>query len=383
MADLLSSLDSIERVRVSCKTQEVGTIAMTGDGCMAFQYSRPWLASGFSISPLSLPLEERVFIAKPSPLDGVFGVFADSLPDGWGRLLVDRMLSSNGIDPARLSPLARLSIVGSTGAGALEYEPETVVSHRFDSVDLDRLSEECRRILETEYSDDLDQLFALGGSSGGARPKILTAIDGEDWIIKFPSSYDSKDVGKEEYELSLLARECGIAFPESRLFESKTCGGYFGVKRFDRVCEGEEGSKKVFMVSAGALLETSHRIPNLEYETLFRLTSTLTESMQDIERLYRLMCFNVLVGNRDDHSKNFSYLYEDQTGWTLSPAYDITVNPGMHGEHATTVNGKGKSILLEDLVEVGASAGLSRAKARRIAEGMRARVEAAGYLVRF
>ena len=315
-------------------------------------------------------------------MDGVFGVFADSLPDGWGRLLVDRMLSSNGIDPARLSPLARLSIVGSTGAGALEYEPETVVSHRFDSVDLDRLSEECRRILETEYSDDLNRLFALGGSSGGARPKILTTIDGEDWIIKFPSSYDSKDVGKQEYELSLLARECGIAFPESRLFESETCGGCFGVKRFDRVSGGAEGSQKVFMASAGALLETSHRILNLSYEMLFRLTAVLTGSMRDIEQFYRLMCFNVLVGNRDDHSKNFSYLYGDQTGWALSPAYDITVNPGMYGEHATTVNGKGKQISAADLVEVGVSAGLSSARAMQIEQDLRAAVGASGYLAR-
>lgn len=154
------------------------------------------------------------------------------------------------------------------------------------------------------------------------------------------------------------------------------------MKRFDRVSEGEEGSQKVFMVSAGALLETSHRIPSLEYETLFRLTSALAGSMPDIEQLCRLMCLNVLVGNRDDHSKNFSFLYRDRSGWALSPAYDITVSPGVYGEHATTVNGKGASITLEDLVEAGAGAGLPRAKARRIAEGMRAAVEAAGFLAR-
>lgn len=379
MVNVLSALGSIDRVKVLCKAREVGTIAMADGGCMAFQYSDSWLTSGFSISPFSLPLERRVFVAKPHPLDGVFGVFADSLPDGWGRLLVDRMLAGNGLDPNRLSPLARLSIVGATGAGALEYVPETDLGHRFESVDLDRLCEECGRILSAEYSDDLDRLFALGGSSGGARPKILTTIDGEDWIVKFPSSHDSKDIGKQEYELSLLAKECGIPFPESRLFESKTCSGYFGVKRFDRTA-GVEGPQKVFMASAGALLETTHRIPNLSYEMLFRLTAALTGSMRDTERLYRLMCFNVLVGNRDDHSKNFSFLYGDQAGWTLSPAYDITVNSGMYGEHATTVNGKGKLISAEDLVEVGVSAGLSPTKARRIEKDLRAAVEASGYL---
>lgn len=383
MTDLLSSLGSIDRVKVSCGKQEVGVIALANDGCMAFQYSDSWIANGFSISPFSLPLERRVFVAKPSPLDGVFGVFADSLPDGWGRLLVDRMLLSHGIDPNRLNPLARLSIVGSTGAGALEYEPETALRHRFESMDLDRLSEECGKILTAEYSDDLDQLFALGGSSGGARPKILTEIDGEDWIIKFPSSHDAKDIGKQEYELSLLAKTCGIIFPESRLFESSKCSGYFGVRRFDRVNGGEEGTQKVFMVSAGALLETSHRIPNLSYETLFRLTSALTGSMKDIEQLYRLMCFNVLVGNRDDHSKNFSFLHHDRSGWALSPAYDITVNPGMYGEHATTVNGKGKEISMGDLVEVGVGAGLTSTKAAQIAGDMRSAVKSAGYLALF
>ncbi|MTH39164.1 type II toxin-antitoxin system HipA family toxin, partial [Veillonella dispar] len=128
----------------------------------------------------------------------------------------------------------------------------------------------------------------------------------------------------------------------------------------------------VHMVSAGALLETSHRIPNLDYETLMRLTLKLTDSFEEVVRLYRLMCFNVLAGNRDDHAKNFSYLYdEDRAVWTLSPAYDLTRNAGMNGEHATTVNGKGKGIGLDDLVSVGVKAGLSKSSARTIADEVR------------
>lgn len=367
-----------DRVSVLYNGNIVGTIALTPDGLMAFEYSTEWLNKGFSISPFSLPLEKRVFIANPEPLDGIFGIFADSLPDGWGQLLVNRTLAKNGIDPKTVNPLARLSIVGKSGMGALEFEPESPISYTFGNLDLDTISRECQKILETEYSENLDELFALGGSSGGARPKILTAIEGEDWIIKFPSSMDPKDIGKQEYEIALLAKECGLEFPEVRLFGSKRCSGYFGVKRFDR-----SGDKKIHMASAGALLETSHRLPNLEYELLFRLTSMLTNSATELEKLYRLMCFNVFVGNRDDHAKNFSFLYEPDSGWRLSPAYDLTVNPGIYGEHDTTVNGKGKNITVEDLVSVGLNAGLNSSKAKHIAKEIKTLVTKANLLAKY
>lgn len=345
----------------------VGTLASMSGGVLAFEYDDAWLQNGFSISPLSLPLEKRVFVADLHPLDGVFGVFDDSLPDGWGRLLVDRMLRTHGVDPYSVGALARLAIVGISGMGALEYEPELPLPAQSFPLDLDELSEECSKLLATDYSDDLDALFLLGGSSGGARPKILTQIDGEDWIIKFPSSLDGTDIGQQEYQIALAAQACGIEMPEVRLFPSKRCSGYFGVKRFDRLVVPDGTVRKVHMASAGALLETSHRIPNLDYETLMRLTCKLTNSLDEVEKMYRLMCFNVLVGNRDDHSKNFSFLYDDQLqGWKLSPAYDLTRNSGMNGEHATTVGGKGKDITAADLVSAGVDAGISQRRAKLI-----------------
>lgn len=377
-----SALNDIDRVDVLCSNNLVGTIAMTRAGCMAFEYSDEWIDGGFSISPLSLPLQKGVFVAKHQPLDGLFGIFADSLPDGWGRLLVDRALSSRGIDPRSLNPLARLSIVGASGMGALEYVPASPLPLEAGDVDLDRLASECSKILESEYSDDLDELFALGGSSGGARPKILTQVDDEDWIIKFPSSVDSSDIGKDEYELARLAKQCGVTMPEVRLFPSKRCAGYFGVKRFDRISQNG-AIKKIHMASAAALLETSHRIPNLDYETLFRLVAAISGSMRDAEQLYRLMCFNVFIGNRDDHSKNFSFLYDEGEGWSLSPAYDLTVNVGMYGQHATTVNGKGRNIGISDLMEVGSLAGIAQAKAKSIANEIHDTVSAANRLVIF
>lgn len=230
---------------------------------------------------------------------------------------------------------------------------------------------------------DLDQLFVLGGSSGGARPKILTTINGEEWLIKFPSSVDAPDTGEMEYHISNLARTCGIDMPEIRLFPSRRCAGYFGVKRFDRIplTNGEIG--KVHMVSAGGLLETSHRIANLDYALLMRLTMRMTGGIKECERLYRLMCFNVFIGNRDDHAKNFSYLHDAESGaWSLSPAYDLTENPGINGEHTTAVNGKGRGITVEDMADIGMKAGIPRTRCISIARNMRERIADAGFTVR-
>ena len=319
--------------------------------------------NGFSISPFSLPLIKKVFIPKYDPFGGLFGVFNDSLPDGWGRLLVDRLFLKNKINPNEIDNLNRLAVVQESGMGALTYKPE----HRFESknniADYDILAQECSKILESQNSDNLDELFILGGSSGGARPKILTSIDNEDWIIKFPSSSDPKNIGEKEYQYSLCAKDCGINMTETRLFPSKICSGYFGIKRFDR-----KNGKKVHMVSVSGLLETSHRLPNLDYNTLMKLTLKLTRNYQDIEQLFRLMCFNVFAHNRDDHSKNFSFLFDDiKKEWHLSPAYDLTYSFSFNGEHATTINGEGKNPTLDDILAVAKNIGLKEKFAKDIA----------------
>ena len=151
--------------------------------------------------------------------------------------------------------------------------------------------------------------------------------------------------------------------PETKLFPSKICSGYFGVKRFDR-----ENNKKIHMVSASGLLETSHRLPNLDYNILTKLTYELTKNYKDIEQLYRLMCFNVFAHNRDDHSKNFSFIYDDiDKEWHLSPAYDLTYSDSFNGEHATTINGEGKNPTLDDILSVAKNIGLKETLAKDIA----------------
>ena len=362
-------MNKIKSLQVFYNEKKVGTLALMKNNIVAFEYDSNWINNGFSISPFSLPLKKQVFIPRIDPFDGLYGVFSDSLPDGWGRLLVDRMLNSQNINPREISQIDRLAIVGETGMGALSYKPEyNLLEDKDYQEDYDNLALSCKKILNTEHSADLDNLFRLGGSSGGARPKILTKIDNEDWIIKFPSSLDDNNIGELEYLYSVCAKKCKIDIPETKLFPSKISSGYFGIKRFDRKKLSTGTIRKLHMISVSGLLETSHRIPNLDYNDLMQLTLNLTKSFEEVEKLFRLMCFNVFSHNRDDHSKNFSFIYnEDLNKWELSPAYDLTYSYSINGEHATTINGNGVNPGLNDILKVAEKIGLDKKKAEKIA----------------
>ncbi len=346
----------------------VGTLALTKGNRVAFEYDEAWLETGFSISPFSLPLQKKVFLPEKSHFSGLFGVFADSLPDAWGNILVDRVLRKNGVDIGKISVLDRLAIVGGSGMGALTYEPVIDIKKRIYAIDYDMLATECKKILNSEYSDELDTLYHLGGTSGGARPKIMTDMDEEPWIIKFPAHVDPKDIGQMEYDYSLCAKKCGINMPSTRLFPSKECKGYFGVKRFDR-----EGGQKLHMLTAAALLELNFEEPSLDYHSLMKLTKIITrDNKEDVEEMFRRMCFNVLAHNRDDHSKNFTYIYnEDKNIWRLSPAYDLTYSNTYYGEHTTAVNGNGVNPTDTDMIKVGMDAGMTRSRCVEIIERVR------------
>ena len=268
-----------------------------------------------------------------------------------------------------LNVLERLAIVGKSGMGALTYYPEKQLSDQQSKADLDELAEQCQKILNTEYSDKLDELYQLGGTSGGARPKIMTTINDGDWIIKFPVHVDGKDVGKMEYDYSCCAKECGISMTETRLFPSEKCKGYFGIKRFDRILT-RDNIKKVHMLTAAALLEPDFEQPSLDYHELMKLTKILTrDNYEDMENMFRRMCFNVFAHNRDDHSKNFSYIYdEEKDSWRLSPAYDLTYSNTYYGEHTTSVDGNGRNPGEKEILAVGISAGMKKDTCTEIME---------------
>ena len=207
----------------------------------------------------------------------------------------------------------------------------------------------------------------MGGTRGGDRPKILTAIDGEDWMIKFPAYMDGMDAGKMEYDYACCAVACGIPMAETRLFPSKQCRGYFGTKRFDRIVTGRTFEKR-HMLTAAALLELDFQQPSMDYHSLMKLTKILTSDCEkDVESMFRRMCFNVFAHNRDDHSKNFAFLYqEEEQQWRLSPAYDLTYSNTYYGEHTTTVDGNGRNPGKKELLAVGLAAGLKKSRCNGI-----------------
>lgn len=354
-------MNSNSKLFVKYHGKNVGELTLTPDGkrCV-FRYDKEWLATGFSISPLDLPLKSDLFVAPERPFWGNFGIFEDSLPDGYGRYLLNRMLRQQGIDESQLTPLQRLSIVGNAGMGALCYEPETRLENRTESLPLDRLQALALEVLSERNEKDAPLLYHQSGNSGGCRPKCLYHDEEGDWLVKFRHIYDPKDLGLIEYKYNETARRCGIEVPDFKLLEGK----YFATRRFD-LADGE----RLHVATAGALLNESIEYPKLDYKTLLHLTGYLTQDPKQVEAMFRLMAFNVFTDNKDDHAKNFSFICHEGC-WQLAPAYDLTPVPeGYHGEHATSVNGNGRPTL-SDMLTVGESIRIPKKRGMALLESV-------------
>ena len=351
-------MDEVKVIEVFMTGIKIGRIAMTPDFLCAFEYNPAYLLSGSSISPFYLPLKQEVFVAKRTPFTGGFGVFDDSLPDGWGNLILDRYLKSKGIDPNKLTLLQRLALIGSTGRGALEYHPDYSEVSADEIINFDNLANEAEKILTSDYEGkSLDTLYKYGGSSGGARPKVFVKINDKEWLVKFKATIDPANVGEIEYKYSLLAKKCGINMPETKLFEGK----YFGVERFDRTPLG-----KIHTISAAGLLNADYRVPCLDYGDLLQVCHILTKNMENVYTLFRQMVFNVAIKNRDDHAKNFSFLLINGE-WKPSPAYDLLPSGGFNGFHTTTINNNGEPTV-NDIMAVATKVGLNKQRASEIIE---------------
>lgn len=357
-------ISSVNKLSVLYREQIVGTLAMTTDGkCCTFQYDSDWLRTGFSISPLDLPLRADMFIAKPTPFYGNFGIFEDSLPDGYGRYLLNRMLRNQGIDDLSLTPLQRLSIVGSTGMGALCYVPEQTLQGNHSIPELHTLQQLAIDVLQDKNIQDADVLYFNSGNSGGCRPKCLLTDETGHWLVKFRHTYDPQDMGQDEYHYNELAQQCGIDVPNFRLIEGK----YFASRRFDLSPTGE----RLHAATAAALLNESINPPKADYKTILALTGYLTQDPQQVEQMFRRMVFNVLIENKDDHAKNFSFICQNGK-WILAPAYDLTrCAQGYNGEHATSVMGKGNPTT-DDMLVAGESIRIPRKRGREIIQEMTA-----------
>ena len=346
-------MKQIDKLSVKYRNRKVGILMMTPDDRLcAFQYDKEWLSSGFSISPLELPLKPELFIAKPEPFWGNFGVFEDSLPDGYGRYLLNRLLKQQGINDQTLTPVQRLSIVGASGMGALSYLPESFIGEEKALPELDYLQQLALDVLSEKTDTGADVLYFNSGNSGGCRPKCLYKDDEGNWLVKFRHTYDPQNMGQMEYQYNKIARECNIEVPDFKLLKDK----YFASKRFDI-----ENNERQHIITAGALLNESIYNPKLDYKTLLHLTGFLTQDPAQVDEMFRRMVFNVLTDNKDDHAKNFSFICREGK-WSLSPAYDLTLSKeGYNGEHATSVNNNGKPTV-EDMLIVGESIRIARKK---------------------
>lgn len=360
---------------------DVGRLAIR-NRIIYFEYERSFIERGFEISPLRLPLQPGLKSFDAALFDGLPGVFNDSLPDGWGRLLFDRALRAQGLMAAQASPLDRLAHVGGGGMGALTYEPAMEADAGGDDIDLDRLAGQALEVLEGQADDVIGELLALNGSSAGARPKAMIGYNPrtgamthgrhdlpkgfEPWLVKFPNTQDSKDTGGIEYVYALMARAAGVEMTETHIFPARRGAGFFATRRFDRV-----GQKRLHAHTASGLLHADHRTPSLDYEDLIALTLRLTRDVREAEKIFRLAVFNVLGHNRHDHAKNFTYLMDEAGNWSLSPAYDLTFSSGPGGEQTTMVKGEGKAPGEAHLLELAKEAGLAPKDARAIIDRTR------------
>lgn len=355
-------MKAITSLIVSYRDRVVGRLSMSPAraGVCAFEYDAQWIADGFSISPLELPLQGGVFEAKPQPFYGNFGIFEDSMPDGYGRYLLHKALKTSGINDAELSPLDRLSIIGDGGMGALTYHPVNEVVEREQCADLDMLQQKALEVLSERSSEDASLLLFNSGNSGGARPKaVMSDADGH-WLVKFRHTYDAEDIGLVEYAYNEGARRCGIEVPDFKLINGK----YFASRRFDIGVDGQ----RIHTATAGALLCVSLEMPTLDYRNLLALTGYLTGRQADVEQMFRRMLFNYLTDNKDDHCKNFSYYVGEDRRWHLVPAYDLTYNAeGYGGQHATSINYTDKPSMA-DIQALASKFGISPARCAAICD---------------
>ncbi|MBW2701466.1 MAG: type II toxin-antitoxin system HipA family toxin [Deltaproteobacteria bacterium] len=355
----------------------VGTLA-EADRVIYFEFDPSFLASGWGLSPFRLPFREGLYEHKDLSFGPLPGLFDDSLPDGWGLLLMDQFFQSLGVSPAEVSPLDRLAYLGSRTMGALVYQPSKDLPVDTGRFNLQQLAKESQKILAGHASELLSLLFKTGGSPGGARPKVLIGysekkdqvISGEEdlpsdfqaWMVKFAATDDDVHAGLIEQAYALMAKASGIYMPPTRLFRTEEGESFFGIKRFDR-----QGGRRIHIHTFGNLIHANFRIPSADYNDLLKATALLTHNHEDVEEAFRRMVFNVMAHNRDDHVKNFSFLFDDQNEeWSLSPAYDLTLTDGPGGEHSMTLAGEGKHPGLKQIMQISLAHGIKKNKAQAI-----------------
>lgn len=357
----------------------------------SFQYDPDFINTGIELSPVRMPLSDRVYSFNglaPDAFHGLPGLLADSLPDDFGNAILNAWVAKHGRAPSSISPLERLQYTGKRGMGALEYRPskERNEFNYNDDINIKELVTIAQKVLDereeltVSINDDgngdedaMLTLLSVGTSAGGARPKAVLAFNDDftevrsgqgsipddftHYLMKFDGVTEHSE-NKEtfgdplgyspmEYVYYLMARQCGITMEPCKLLNEGP-RRHFLTKRFDRL-----GSKKVHVQSLFAMQHVSHKkTGHYSYAELLMLAKELKLPKDDALQLLKRMIFNVVSRNHDDHSKNFAFLLNENHDWRLAPAFDLAYSykPGSTwvDRHWMTLNGKRDDFVRKD-----------------------------------
>lgn len=352
-----------------------------GSESYSFEFDTVWLKkTGLKIflDPFLLPYSGRQY----SPNRNIFGLFADSSPDRWGRLLMNKreriLATKEGRKPFKLHDSDYLlGVYDETRMGGIRLKTEK--EGPFLSNDKEtaappwatlRTLEEASRNFEKDESSLsekwLNQLIKPGSSLGGARPKATVVdTDGQLWIAKFPSKNDENDTGAWEMVVHELASRCGLNVPEAKLEKFSSLGSTYLVKRFDR-----EGKKRIHFASAMTMLGKTDGASSIDGTSYLDIVSFLksygADPKKDLEELWKRIVFNMAVSNTDDHLRNHAFML-GKNGWVLSPLYDV--NPIPYGnELSLNVDATNNSINIELALQTALKFGITRSDAESFAE---------------
>ncbi len=351
----------------------------------AFEYSKNFIKENLELSPLINPASSKIIKAKVSSnIDSELNInfdtskglplfISDSLPDKFGTELFSKYLEKEGKSYRDLTPLEKLTYIGTRGMGALEFHPVKHDQNKTERLNLKELSKLSQLLLGNKpigTLEDMSNLFHVGTSPGGAQPKVLINIDTlngniyrgdnlptkdqESWILKFNRDIgleSDKERGKIEYAYYLIAKRAGISIMDSEL---KLIDGehFFMTKRFDR-----KNEDKIHTQTLHAFAGMNFKFPNsYSYEQVFSVFNKINLDYGDKEQLFRIMVFNVIGRNVDDHTKNFGFNMDKTGTWRFSPAYDLTFsyNENFNREtpHFLSINAKNKDFNIKDILQV-------------------------------
>lgn len=373
-------MDTINSITVKIFDLEIGKLNYDIDKKKSFfQYNPTFLESNqySNLFPFIFKRVKQVQVFtefEGETFRGLPPMIADSLPDVFGNIIFKEWLESKEKSFRKILPIEQLTYVANRGMGAIEYHPTKEIA-KTETIEINEIVSVLKKVLylktetKSENLSDLSLLnvFKIGTSAGGARPKIIISehkktgeiISGD---LVFSDDYnhylvklclDEKAVyskEKVEYAYYLLAKKLKIDMMPSKLISDK----HFATLRFDR-----QKGKKVHLLTASGLTGWDFMKPeNSTYENLFNLALNLKVPHKDLQELFKRMVFNLVFANIDDHLKNHSFIYLNSTNsWTLAPAYDLTyplnaLNNYLRISRALSINGKRENINIDDLLTI-------------------------------